>query len=83
MEPSTCLAMEGSDSFRMVNQDFEPDVVEILPQFDVLISDFSAMITDCLSRLLRLQIFSFSKMVSTTKYRCHVSCMVRLNIQAV
>lgn len=40
--------MEGSDSFRMVNQDFEPDVVEILPQFDVLISDFSAMITDFL-----------------------------------
>ncbi|MDC1107162.1 CDP-glycerol glycerophosphotransferase family protein [Prolixibacteraceae bacterium] len=34
--------------FRLVNQDFEPDVVEILSQFDLLISDFSAMIADFL-----------------------------------
>ncbi|QZT36217.1 CDP-glycerol glycerophosphotransferase family protein [Halosquirtibacter xylanolyticus] len=40
------LDMDGP--FRLVNQDFEPDVVEILSQFDLLISDFSAMIADFL-----------------------------------
>ncbi|QZE13779.1 CDP-glycerol glycerophosphotransferase family protein [Halosquirtibacter laminarini] len=40
------LDMEGP--FRMVNQDFEADAVEILPQFDLLISDFSAIVTDFL-----------------------------------